>query len=71
MEARKSLEETKRSLQESTGLKGIFEGTSPMRSSGGNKKSQHGALREIEPGDSGVDIGGIMEIAGGAWGQLK
>ncbi len=68
-QARKDLEETKRNLQESTGLSGIFEGTTPMRQSSG--KSQHGALRDQDPSDPGVDISGIMKIAGGAWDQLK
>ena len=68
-QARKDLEETKRNLQESTGLSGIFEGTTPMRQSSG--KSQHGALRDQDPNDPGVDISGIMKIAGGAWDQLK
>ena len=69
LEARKSLEETKRNLQNSTGLSGIFEGTTPMRQSSG--KSQHGALRDMDPGDAGVDISGIMKVAGAAWDQLK
>jgi len=71
LEARKSLEETKRSLQNSTGLKGIFEGITPMRSSGGGQGSKHSALRDKDPGDPGVDISGIMKIAGSAWNQLK
>ena len=69
--ARQSLEDTKRSLQKSTGLKGIFEGTTPMRSSGGNQSSKHGALRDMDPNDAGVDISEIMNIAGRAWQQLK
>jgi len=71
LEARRSLEETKKNLQESTGLKGIFEGTTPMRSGSGNKNSQHGALKDVDPSDAGVDISGIMNVAGGAWQQLK
>ena len=71
LQAKQSLEETKRSLQNSTGLKGIFEGTTPMRSNGGSQSSQHGALRDMDPSDPGVDISGIMKIAGGAWNQLK
>jgi len=71
LEARRSLETTKKNLQNSTGLKGIFEGTTPMRSGGGSKSSQHGALRDMDPSDPGVDISGIMNIAGGAWDQLK
>jgi hypothetical protein len=70
-EARKQLEETKKSLQESTGLKGIFEGTTPMRGGGSSSSSKHGALRDLDPADPGVDISGIMKVAGGAWGQLK
>ena len=71
IEARKSLEETKRQLQESTGLSGIFEGTTPMKASGGSQNSKHGALRDRDPNDPGVDISGIMKIAGNAWNQLK
>ena len=75
VEARKSLEDTKKSLQESIGISGIFEGTTPMKS-GGNPRGassspRHGALRDMDPSDPGVDITGIMKIAGGAWSQLK
>lgn len=74
IEARKSLEDTKRQLQESTGLSGIFENTKPL-SSGGSPSASHGgkggALRDIDPTDPGVDINGIMKIAGGSWKQLK
>jgi hypothetical protein len=74
IEARKSLEDTKRQLQESTGLSGIFENTKPL-SSGGSPSPSHGgkggALRDIDPNDPGVDISGIMKIAGGSWKQLK
>jgi len=71
LEARKSLEETKRNLQNSTGLSGIFEGTTPMRSGGGKQGAKQGALRDMDPHDPGVDISGIMKVAGGAWRQLK
>jgi len=67
-EARQQLEEVKRGLQKSVGLKGIFEGTTPMRSGGRGGSSQHGALRDVEPGDPGVDISGIIKLAGGSWG---
>jgi len=71
LEARKSLEETKRSLQNSTGLSGIFEGTTPMRSSGRTQGAKQGALRDMDPSDPGIDISGIMKVAGGSWNQLK
>lgn len=73
LEARRSLEDTKRQLQESTGLKGVFDNTTPMRSGQVNESSggSGGALRDRDPHDPGVDITGIMKIAGGAWNQLK
>ena len=69
LQARQQLEETKRSLQNSTGLKGIFEGTTPIHQS--SKGSQGGALRDVAPDDPGVDISGIMKIAGGGWNRVK
>ena len=75
IEARKSLEDTKKSLQESIGIRGIFEGTTPMRGggnpSGASTSPKHGALRDMDPSDPGVDITGIMKIAGGGWNQIK
>ena len=75
LEAKKSLEDTKKSLQESIGFGGIFEGTTPMRNggspSGGGSGASQGALRDMDPSDPGVDITGIMKVAGGAWSQLK
>jgi hypothetical protein len=72
LEARRTLDETKRSLSESTGLQGIFENTDHL-SSGGSSGGQNstGALRDMDPRDPGVDITGIMKIAGGSWQQLK
>ena len=72
LEARRTLDETKRSLSESTGLQGIFENTDPL-SSGGSSGGQGGggALRDVDPRDPGVDITGIMKIAGGSWQQIK
>ena len=68
-QAQQHLNEVKKSLQEATGLHGVFEGTTPMTSTG--TKPTHGALRDRDPNDPGVDISGIMQIAGGAWNQLK
>jgi len=69
LEARKALEETKRNLQNSTGLNGIFEGTTPLKQSSGNGNAN--ALRDMDPSDPGVDISGIMQIAGGGWNRIK
>ena len=66
LEARKQLEETKKSLQESIGLGNVFEGTSPMhQSSGGSQSAQYGALRDRDPRDPGVDISSILKMTGG------
>lgn len=58
--ARIQLEETKRSLQKSTGLQGIFEGTTPLTSRGSSQSAQYGALRDSDPSDPGVDISQFM-----------
>tara|TARA_Y100001938_G_scaffold150854_1_gene243830 strand:+ start:1882 stop:2307 length:426 start_codon:yes stop_codon:yes gene_type:complete len=74
IEARKSLEETKRQLQESTGLKGIFENTTPLQGGGSpspSAGSKAGALRDVDPNDPGVDINGLMNLVGGGWRQIK
>ena len=49
----------------------VFEGTSPL-SSGGSVSSdpQHqGALADVDPHDPGVDISGIMGLAGNRWAE--
>ena len=71
LEAKKQLNEVKSQLQEATGLQGIFEGTTPMRQKSNGKNSQYSALRDKDPNDAGVDISGIMKIAGSSWEQLK
>ena len=55
-------------LNESTslGTMNVFEGTQEIIPEG----NQHGALSGVPPGDSGVDIGGIMNLAGGKWKHL-
>jgi len=68
---KKHLEESKKKLENSAGLKGIFEGTKPLTPTQGGTKTQHGALRDMDPNDAGVDISSIVNIAGNAWSQLK
>ena len=46
----------------------LFEGTTPM-TSGGSQTSES-PLANYAPGDSGIDISGIMNVAGGKWKQL-
>ena len=71
LEARKQLNEVKTQLTKATGLQGIFEGTTPMGQKSNGNNSQYGALRDKDPSDAGVDISGIMKLAGSAWEQLK
>ena len=66
LEARKQLEETKKSLQESIGLGNVFEGTAPMHQARTDSHSnQYGALRDRDPRDPGVDISGLLKMTGG------
>jgi|10_taG_2_1085330.scaffolds.fasta_scaffold268206_2 hypothetical protein len=69
-EIRQHLQESRQKLEESTGLKGVFEGVTPMRGAA-SPTSQHGALSGRDPADAGVDISGIVNVAGNAWKQLK
>ena len=70
--AQQRLEETKKRVLGAIGSKsmaGIFEGTEPLKSAG--ESSPHSPLSGTDPNDSGVDISGIMGIAGNAWKRLK
>ena len=68
-EARAAMQEKKRRLEESMGggFSGIFDSTEPL-SSGGSVQKEGGAqspLSAYAPNDAGVDINGLMNIAGG------
>ena len=47
----------------------LFEGTTPMRSAGGSPQPES-PLSSMEPGDSGIDISGIMELSRNRWKDL-
>jgi len=69
-EARAAMEEKKRRLEESMGggFSGIFESTEPLSSGGtvsSSEGSSQGPLAAYSPNDPGVDIDGLMNIAGG------
>ena len=51
----------------------LFEGTQPLRKGGdaGNESSAQGALSNYAPDDPGVNIDGLLNIAGGAWKKIK
>lgn len=70
-EAAQAMANRRRKLEESmgSGFEGIFESTQPL-SSGGSVStsatpSQSGPLSNYAPNDPGVDISGLMAIAGG------
>jgi len=47
----------------------LFEGTNPLSSGGSSSPESQtkGPLSDMDPSDPGVDISGIMGIAGGRW----
>ena len=51
----------------------LFEGTEPLRRGGAAGKSDapQGALSSYAPDDSGVDISGLLNLAGGEWKKLE
>tara|TARA_R110002153_G_scaffold128404_6_gene276374 strand:- start:1194 stop:1616 length:423 start_codon:yes stop_codon:yes gene_type:complete len=69
MEAKLQLNEVKNNLSKATGFKGVFEGTKPLQSSNSTQSGKYGALRDKDPGDSGVNIDGLIKMTGG-WSHL-
>jgi hypothetical protein len=53
------------------GLKGVFEGTEPLRGSGAPTAANPGPCAGLAPDDAGVDISGLLGIAGNKWKTLK
>ena len=68
-EARHAMQEKKRKLEESMGggFAGIFDSTEPLSSGGSVQKegSAQSPLSAYAPNDAGVDINGLMSMAGG------
>ncbi len=69
----RNLQETKRKMMEAVAADGyngvdLFEGTKPL--SGGSSTPGSSPLSGIAPDDAGVDITGIMKIAGGNWTRM-
>ena len=68
---RAKLLETKKKMLNAIGsekMRGIFEGTEPLRPTA---NSQHSPLSGKDPTDAGVDISGLFGLAGQKWNQLK
>ena len=56
-DAKKQLSEVKSSLQNSIGLKGVFKGTEPLRSTPApGPSSAYNPLKDMDPSDPGVNI---------------
>jgi hypothetical protein len=72
---RKKILETKRKMLDAMGsskLANVFEGTEPLKQGGRPGAPQpHGPMSGRDPSDAGVDISGILGIAGQKWQQLK
>lgn len=51
----------------------LFEGTEPLKSGGnpGSTAQPQGALGSVDSDDPGVDISGILNIAGNSWQKFK
>ena len=51
----------------------LFEGTEPLKAGGspGSESKPQGALAGIDADDPGVDISGILNIAGNSWQKFK
>ena len=70
---RKRLLETKRKMLDAIGnskLSNVFEGTEPLKQSS-SSHAAHGPLSGRAPGDAGVDISGLLGLAGQKWKDLK
>ena len=75
-EKRKKLLETKRKMLDAIGsikMANVFEGTEPLSSAGSVSSGPkvQGPLSGVDPSDAGIDITGLMNLAGRKWQQLK
>jgi len=68
-EKQELLKEKRRKILDAAGFgTNIFEGTEPIPKAGNSSPaSQAGALSGVDPSDPGVDLNGIMAIAGRNW----
>ena len=76
----KQLNETKQKMLDAIGREAyggvdLFEGTTPTTTAGpapspGPSGASSGPMANIAPNDPGVDISGILGLAGGSWKQI-
>jgi len=69
------LNETRRRMADAIGkdaFKGVFENIDPIRSAPPpGAAPSHSPMANVDPSDAGIDINGIMNVAGNAWKRLK
>jgi len=75
---KQDLTETKKRMLDAIGNSSyggvnLFENTAPLATAGSPEApaTDHGPMRDMDPHDPGVDIGGIMNLAGGPWEQIR
>ena len=71
-EKRRMLKEHKRKVLDAAGFgTEIFEGVEPLSTGGDlNSAPSHSPLSDVDPGDPGVDISGIMALGNTKWNKL-
>ena len=72
---REKLNETRKRMADATGkdaFKGVFENMNPISKAGSpDAAPSHSPLASVDPADAGININGIMNVAGNAWKRLK
>tara|TARA_Y100000310_G_C19946443_1_gene474893 strand:- start:15 stop:431 length:417 start_codon:yes stop_codon:yes gene_type:complete len=72
---RAKLNETRKRMADAIGkdsFKGVFENIDPISKAGSpNAAPSHSPLANTDPTDAGININGIMNVAGNAWKRLK
>jgi len=68
-EKQELLKQQRRKMLNATGFTtDIFEGTEPISKAGkSDSHPQAGALSGVDPDDAGIDLSGIMAVAGRSW----
>ena len=63
-ERNRLLEENLKKMVGKSGFEKAFEGVTPL-TEGGPPEQKHSALREMDPGDKGIDVSKIVNLVGG------
>jgi hypothetical protein len=67
-EKQELLKQQRKKMLNATGFTtDIFEGTEPTRAGKSDSHPQAGALAGVDPDDAGIDLSGIMAVAGRSW----